>query len=151
MRSKTIPALALASFVAACDSPTATKCRDVGAPVTLQLTSQTTATVSVQSGPLAGTVNAEILSTAPGPNNTVTAKMRHVFVAGARDTLFTTDTAVLTPRSETEFTLAETLAVERGTGKFRSASGTFTAAVNGSFATGAVAGRYEGRLCGLGK
>lgn len=151
MRAKAISSLALVSLVAACESPTSTECRNVDAPVTLQLTSQTTATGTIQSGPLMGTVNAQILSTAPGANNTVTATMRHVFIASPRDTLFTNDTAVLTPTSQTEFALAETLNVERGTGRFRSASGTFTASVTGSFATGVVTGRYEGRLCGLRK
>jgi ABC-type transport system substrate-binding protein len=150
MRCRSIAA-AVAIFTAtACeDSPTEPFCANVDSPATLQLTSQTTATGSVQQGPLRGTVNAEITSLTPGANNTQNAESRHVFIAGVGDTLFTRDTGVITPTSQAQADLSETLNVERGTGRFRSAQGSFasTGTIDGQ--TGQVQATFTGQLCGL--
>jgi hypothetical protein len=131
------------------DSPTEPFCADVNSPATLQLTSETTGFGTIQSGPLAGGFSVQITKNTPGANNTRNLEIRQVFATSPGDTLFTQGTGVLTPTSQTEGSLTETLAVERGTGRFRSAQGTFTATATANFQTGAGQATFAGQLCGL--
>lgn len=134
----------------ACDnSPTEPFCAEVNSPATLQLTSETTAFGTVQSGPLAGPFSVQIIRNTPGANNTRNLELRHAFITSPGDTLFTQDTGVLTLTSQVQGSFNETLNVERGTGRFRSARGTFTATATANFQTGAGQATFVGQVCGL--
>jgi hypothetical protein len=150
MQHRRLIALAGLFALGACDdSPTEPFCAEVSSPATLQLTSQTTAFGTVQSGPLAGGFNVQITRSTPGANNTQNLELRQVFATSPGDTLFTQGTGVLTPTSQTQGNLTETLTVERGTGKFRSTTGTISATATADFQTGAGQATFAGRLCGL--
>ncbi len=150
MRRSAPIALAGLFALGACEgSPTQPFCGEVNSPATLQLTSETTAFGIVQSGPLAGTFTIQITRNTPGTNNTRNLELRHAFVTTPGDTLFTRDTGVLTLASQTQGSFSETLTVERGTGRFRSAQGTFTASATANFQTGTGQATFAGQLCGL--
>lgn len=140
----------LALPLAACSSSTEPFCEPINAPVPLQLTSPTPA-VGTVSGSLSSTVNVEILTQTPGVHRVVNPTGRRVFATCAGDSLFVTDMLVITPSSQTEAALQEALTVQRGTGRFRTATGTLNATAQADLASGQPSGVYTGQLWGLGK
>jgi hypothetical protein len=130
-----------------CALPGTPRCQLLSGEITETMTGPNSAAGTV-AGDLRGTISIRI-DTIWGDDGAQSFLARHTIVTSATDSLFTLDEGTMVPRDATVFSISNTLTADRGTGAFRSARGTLATEGQVDFATGAVALRYRGELCGL--
>jgi len=110
-------------------------------------------TLGTATGDLAGALGVYILSVAPGPNNSIVAKVHHHWVINAGDTIFLAD-ATSTGYPVGPFSGVSAVADDSyvvniigGTGRFAGATGQLSTTGVLDTVHGTTVGRYHGTIC----